>query len=113
MQRRRVTSGADCVKYNRRCLEAHHEDSGTPAHSHRLARAGAPWAKAGGRSGGACRSVCQQAEQTATPAPSAHVLLSFLPSQLSPLLPEALPDHQAQGPVILPPSQASGHILAR
>lgn len=54
-----------------------------------------------------------QAEQTAPPAPGAHVLSSFLPSQLSPLLPEALPDHQAQGPVILLPSQPSGHILAR
>ena len=59
MLKRRMNSAADCVKYDRRCLEARHEDAGTPAHSHRLARAGAPWAEAGGRGGDARRSVCQ------------------------------------------------------
>lgn len=59
MPKHRVNSAADCVKCNRRYLEAHHEDLGTPAHSHRLVRAGAPWAEAGGRGGDARRSVCQ------------------------------------------------------
>lgn len=72
-------------------------------------------AKAGGRGRDACRSVCQPDRgHGAGQADYNPGLLSFLPSQLrSPLLPEALPDHQAQGPVIPPPSQPSGHILAR
>lgn len=87
--RHRANSGADHVKYNRRCLEA----SGTPAHSRRLARAGAPRPRLGAGAGtpaGLCASQTgdpAQAEQTATPAscpsfpPSSEAHSSRKPSQ--------------------------------
>lgn len=76
---------------------------------------GTLWAEAGGRSG-VPADLCASAGRKADRDPrrlAPHALSSFRPSQLSPLGPEALPDHQAQGPAILQPSQASGHILAR
>lgn len=70
---------------------------GLPAHSRRLARAGAPWAEAGGRSGVPADLCASRPSRPRPSAPSAHVLPVRPPSSAHSSR-KPSPDHQAQGP---------------